>query len=767
MPTPTDFLEAIKKRGIPKTGRGIGLASSYVKTLATCADDKKMLAKYFKMAGTTSWDDTIKSSDNVLVYRDEGMGVFGGFFGEAQKKFGEIQSLPYTKGACLDFGCVLTSKAKDRDGDILDPTGAELDPMMPLLWQHIPVEPCGKMVSVLDRNDYQVRTHFAIVDTELGRDAAQLVEFGALRVSHGFQPIKFKAFDEGGIEFNPDPLNSGWMVHKFFVMEGSLVSIPSNTDCVIQCYSREKLHHPMVKMWAGKLYEGRPAQSNGWTPPDIHVHVNISDGKVVEKSVALATKYITEDNGKFQVRAESTGAILGEHDTRADAEKQLAAIEISKHNQDKGAETPVVKGVVESAMGGAQLNEPKDITPEQVLNANASPPTVEDPVADQSPPKVLLSEIMALVAKLTEDASLPPEAKSRAATVSGLLTTIQGAMEAFTAAMGKAASSEDVTGMFDDMEDFFVGVVSSLSSVADEVMRLGNVDGVGENSIEAAKKIIEQIKVVAETLGSFANSVQNVNAESPPGAENPMSTSDEEAAIDGALRDETDYATPGDNSSMMQTGKDYDLAIARALEPNYDDIIAKALDNGALVAPGMVAGGPQRVIAPSQPMSQTSGPSNAPSAHVNNTLPGLIAPNKPAGESPGPDNHGLIAPGIHGGPQGYDPAYAAAIAAALKDGLPTGQGGELSVSPNPKEGRWRRNEAGLLQYLDDFGMWTDANIEDDGSTPPEIPLGAYNGEPKDFNVLAKKLTEQLQHGAYIDDSLLVSIQEALNQRLVA
>jgi hypothetical protein len=59
----------------------------------------------------------------------------------------------------------------------------------------------------------------------------------------------------------------------------------------------------------------------------------------VGKSDTIA-KYITGHNGKFQVHAES-GKVLGTHDTKADAEAQLRAIEAHKHGTGKDVQWPV------------------------------------------------------------------------------------------------------------------------------------------------------------------------------------------------------------------------------------------------------------------------------------------------------------------------------------------------------------------------------------------------------------------------------------------
>src|SRR5262245_54604133 len=52
-----------------------------------------------------------------------------------------------TPGSICDFEAVITSGRKDRDGDILEPSGAILDPQCPLLWQHLPTMPIGRLVS--------------------------------------------------------------------------------------------------------------------------------------------------------------------------------------------------------------------------------------------------------------------------------------------------------------------------------------------------------------------------------------------------------------------------------------------------------------------------------------------------------------------------------------------------------------------------------------------------------------------------------------------
>ncbi len=138
------------------------------------------------------------------------------------------------EGIVLTFDAVVTSKRRDRDGDVLEPAGARIDPCCPLLWQHDPTRPIGRLLDVTRQDEQAVEARFAIADTPLGREAAKLVRFGSLRISHGFQPTKFEPLDEGG---EADPFDQGWHVLEYDVLEVSLVSIPSNVDAVISGYA--------------------------------------------------------------------------------------------------------------------------------------------------------------------------------------------------------------------------------------------------------------------------------------------------------------------------------------------------------------------------------------------------------------------------------------------------------------------------------------------------------------------------------------------------
>jgi HK97 family phage prohead protease len=252
-----DFLSLIRER---QNHGGIQLASAYVDTVWSCLGDDRCAKKWGDLEGA-ALDTACKEAESRPVYRNAEMVVKGGWHrldaDGAPKLFGNAKQLrKSTPKACMDFDCVLTATIKDRDGDVLESRGAKVDPMMPLLWQHIPLQPIGKFISLMSQDDKRLVAHFAILDNEFGRDAAELVEFGALRMSHGFRPIAFEPLkkDKTDVEFQP-----GWRVREFEIMEASLVSVPSNVESIITAFSRNKLHSPLIKGYAQALYERRPS----------------------------------------------------------------------------------------------------------------------------------------------------------------------------------------------------------------------------------------------------------------------------------------------------------------------------------------------------------------------------------------------------------------------------------------------------------------------------------------------------------------------------
>jgi len=221
--------------------RGILSADRWLKTVLACRDGDGGCA--LAQLGTASlWATVLKAAAQELTYFDEPL------------KIKEFRGYTTVKNAIAEFDCVLTATTKDRDGDLLESKGAQVDPLMPLLWQHVPLQPIGKLVRVVSQDDDFVVVRCAIVDTQLGEDAAKLFDFGALRISHGFRPIKFTPIKrEKG-----DTQEPGWHVLDYEVMEVSGVSVPSNTRAQLLDFSWEKLHHPLVKSWVKATWDLLP-----------------------------------------------------------------------------------------------------------------------------------------------------------------------------------------------------------------------------------------------------------------------------------------------------------------------------------------------------------------------------------------------------------------------------------------------------------------------------------------------------------------------------
>jgi len=255
------LLSAVRRRA---THLGISTAAPFLRELTACLGGL-CPSKVLGDVSAEAWAAMLKEAENRLVYHDLDMAI--GDCGAAvlgvpdeaggtptpQGKMPSPQLPPHTLAT---FPAVITTTRQDRDGDVLETLGAELDPAAPLLWQHLTTEPIGRLLKEGKRTKTSLSGSFAVAATALGQDAALLAEHGALRISHGFLPDEFEPLDA-------KDAFSGFHVTRFKILEVSLVSVPSNPDAVITQFSREKLHHPLVKAWAGAMFRGRPLLVSG------------------------------------------------------------------------------------------------------------------------------------------------------------------------------------------------------------------------------------------------------------------------------------------------------------------------------------------------------------------------------------------------------------------------------------------------------------------------------------------------------------------------
>lgn len=246
---------------------GIGTALHYLKGIEPCLAGGLCPVKAFAIADAKLWEKELSDAASRLTYCEKH---------DAESIVKSVrEGTDITKGAILEYDCILSTKSIDRDGDIVESEGLEIDPDMPGLWQHLQLSPVGRLVKVLAQTGEQAKCRFAIADTELGRDTATLTKFGALRKSMGFRPVEASPITRGS---GNQKSVTGWHVTKAAVFEGSLVSIPANADAkIIRTYEREFdgvctvagkgiLQSPLVKAWAGDLYAKRPVIGIGFRP---------------------------------------------------------------------------------------------------------------------------------------------------------------------------------------------------------------------------------------------------------------------------------------------------------------------------------------------------------------------------------------------------------------------------------------------------------------------------------------------------------------------
>lgn len=257
----SDLLKSIRSRN---SRTGVITADRYLRSIEQCFNGGFCPTEVVKCASRDQWSKAIEEAESKLCYTDDDMRVDTKSIAKGEDG---------VSGIIMKFDAIITTTKVDRDGDIMLTAGATVDTDMPLLWQHTPFQPIGKLVRVIEHTDSLLGARFIVADIPLGRDASVLIEMGALRISHGFDPIEFEPRKDE---------DEGWLFQKFNIYEVSVVSIPSNIDAVITAFSRDKLHTPMVKAWAQKFYDERPVQGKG-----LDLHVSIGDRPQASKWNAL------------------------------------------------------------------------------------------------------------------------------------------------------------------------------------------------------------------------------------------------------------------------------------------------------------------------------------------------------------------------------------------------------------------------------------------------------------------------------------------------
>ena len=134
---------------------------------------------------------------------------------------------------------IATTQTLDRDGDIVEPSGAEFALPIPFLWQHKRDKPIGEVIAarVTDKG-IEVEIHLAQIN-ESGKlkerldEAWHSIKSGLVKgLSIGFRGKEY-AYTDSGIHFTK------WDWHEL-----SAVTIPANSEATITAIKAAALGQP-------------------------------------------------------------------------------------------------------------------------------------------------------------------------------------------------------------------------------------------------------------------------------------------------------------------------------------------------------------------------------------------------------------------------------------------------------------------------------------------------------------------------------------------
>ena len=126
---------------------------------------------------------------------------------------------------------IASTIGSDRDGDVVDPSGAQFKLPIPLLWQHDSSQPIGQVGSAkVTTEGIEIKAKRALPTADMPsqmvarlNEAWASIKSGLVRgLSIGFRPVEYAFLDSGGIHFTK------WDWHEL-----SAVTIPANSEATI------------------------------------------------------------------------------------------------------------------------------------------------------------------------------------------------------------------------------------------------------------------------------------------------------------------------------------------------------------------------------------------------------------------------------------------------------------------------------------------------------------------------------------------------------
>lgn len=489
------LLKSLKGRKAGPHNR-IGTRSGYLKRLASVLG-AGALAQH---AGVSEADlrKELKKGEGILSFFDSENANPAAYWKTGAKGV-EVSGTPLAKddgaytltsGSIMDFDCVITSGRRDRDGDVLEPKGAVIDPKMPLLWQHIPFQPIGRMVRLLEQTDEKVTGRFMIADTQLGRDAAVLIESGCLRISHGFAPIEYNPLkDEQGKDMG------GWKITKYSMMEASAVSIPSNIDAEIEAFSRGKFHHPMVKAFYGQLSANRPKYLKAFEGDA----VKLFDGQLTLNIIVKGAGTKADDDEEEKA---------DDDDEREDKDERVEDEDAKAEDDDETEEKA----------------EDEDETEEK-----ADDDGDDDDEGDGSKQARALGEIIDSVREMVGDKSLPKEATGRLNIVAGMYEDIEEGIGGASDALAEAAKARDLAGMCSAMAELVEGCCVKLGRASEELERVAGIEDLPDGVASKIGEVVEDSRNIMAAVAEMTRAGQQADTDdSEAGADETAEAGDED-----------------------------------------------------------------------------------------------------------------------------------------------------------------------------------------------------------------------------------------------
>lgn len=159
----------------------------------------------------------------------------------------------------------ITTNSVDRDGDVIDPAGWQLDSYLKnpvVLWAHDYRQPPVAVARSIEKSATGLVSEAEFVDAAtypFAGTIASLVKLGALRgTSVGFRPVEGK--------WSTSPERKGVHFHEQELLEWSIVPVPANPDCLVQARA-EGVDVEPLREWAAKTLEQLGA--GGAAPPQI------------------------------------------------------------------------------------------------------------------------------------------------------------------------------------------------------------------------------------------------------------------------------------------------------------------------------------------------------------------------------------------------------------------------------------------------------------------------------------------------------------------